>query len=62
LCLDLLGDHDSLLVLDWRHLLLPQRLLGVLVVPQIQLRSDEYDGDARRVMVNLGVPLFRVSL
>lgn|SRR5690242_2471233 len=55
--LDLLGDHDCLLVLDGGHLLLAQRLLGSLVVSQIELGADEDDGDARCVVVDLGVPL-----
>ena len=55
--LDLLGDHDGLLVLYRRHLLLPQALLGSLVVPQIELGTDEDDGHAGRVVVNLGEPL-----
>lgn len=58
--LDLLGNHDCLLVLDGGHLLLAQRLLGGLVVSQIELRADEDDGHARRVMVDLGVPLVAV--
>jgi hypothetical protein len=59
--LDLLGHHDRLLVLDGRHLLLPQRLLGALVVSQVELGADEDDGHPRRVMVDLGVPLGAVS-
>lgn len=57
LCLDLLGDHDGLFVLDGRHLLLPQRLFDTLIVPQVQLCADEDDGNTRRVVVNLGIPL-----
>ena len=55
--LDLLGDHDGLLVLDGRHLLLPQRLLGRLIVPQIELGADEDNGNAGRVVIYLRVPL-----
>lgn len=61
LCLDLLGDHDGLLVLDGGHLLLAQRLLGSLIVAQIELCADEDDGYARCVVVNLGIPLEPVS-
>ena len=57
LCLDLLGDHDSLLILNGRHFLLPQRLLGAFVVPQVQLCANEYDGYAGRMMVDFWVPL-----
>jgi hypothetical protein len=59
--LDLLGDHDCLLVLDGGHLLLAQRLLGRLIVAQIELCADEDDGYARRVVVDLRVPLDPVS-
>ena len=55
--LDLLCDHDGLLVLDGRHLLLPQRLLGGLIVPQIELGADEDNGNAGRVVIYLRVPL-----
>lgn len=55
--LDLLGDHDCLLVLDGGHLLLAQRLLGALIVSQIKLGADKDDGYAWRVVVDLGVPL-----
>jgi hypothetical protein len=61
LCLDLLGDHDRLLVLDWCHLLLPQRLLGAFIVPQIELCADKDDRYAGCVMVDLGVPLYSLS-
>lgn len=61
LCLDLLCDHDRLLVLDWCHLLLPQRLLCPFVVPQIELCSDKDDWYTGCVVVYLGVPLFSVS-
>lgn len=59
--LDLLCDHDGLLVLYGRHLLLPEALLGRLVVPQIELSADEDDGYTGRVMVDLRVPLVVVS-
>lgn len=55
--LDFLGNHNGLLVLDGRHLLLAQRLLGGLVVSQIELGADQDDGHARCVVVNLGIPL-----
>jgi hypothetical protein len=57
LCPDLLGDHDGLLVLYGGHLLLAQALLGSLVVPQVELRTDENNGDVGRMMVDLRVPL-----
>ena len=61
LCFDLLGDYNCLLVLNWRHLLLPERLFGGLVVSQIELRTDKNDGHAWCMVVNLGVPLRTVS-
>ena len=59
--LDLLGDADSLLVLNGCHLLLSQTLLGALVITKIELGSDQNDGNAGCVVLNLGVPLFVVS-
>ena len=59
--LDLLGDHDGLLVLDGRHLLLTERLLGALVIAEIELCADEDNGYTGRVVVNLRVPLHAVS-
>jgi hypothetical protein len=59
--LDLLGDHDGLLVLDRRHLLLTERLLGALVIAEIELCADEDNGYAGCVVVNLRVPLYLVS-
>ena len=61
LSFDLLCDHDGLLVLYGRHLLLPEALLGRLVVPQIELGSDQDDGHTGRVVVNLWVPLDSLS-
>lgn len=60
-CLDLLGNADSLLVLNGCHLLLSQTLLGALVIAKIELGSDQNDGNARCVVLNLRVPLFVVS-
>jgi hypothetical protein len=62
LCLNLLRDHDRLLVLNGRHLLLSQRLLGRLIVSQVELCADEDDWYARRVVIYLRVPLSLVSL
>lgn len=62
LCFDLLGDHYGLLVLDGRHLLLAEALLGGLIVAEIQLGSDEDDGHAGGVVLDLRVPLQQVSL
>lgn len=55
--LDFLGYNDSLAEFDRCHFLLSQALFGRLILSQIQLGTDKYDGDARRVVVNLGVPL-----
>ena len=59
-CLDLLGNADSLLVLDGSHFLLSQTLLGALVIAKIELGSDQDDGNTGCVVLNLGVPLFAV--
>lgn len=58
--LDLFGNHDCLLILNGRHFLLSERLLGVLVISQIELCANKDDGHARRMMVNLWVPLISV--
>lgn len=55
--LDLLCDHDGLLVLYGCHFLLPQALLGRLVIPQIEFGADEDNGYTRRVVVDLRIPL-----
>lgn len=55
--LDLLRNLNGLFVLDGSHLLLPQALPRGLVVSQIKLRANKNDGNAGRVMLNLGVPL-----
>jgi hypothetical protein len=58
--LDLLGNANGLFVLDGCHLLLSQTLLGALVVAEIELGSDQDDGDAGCMVINLGVPLQRL--
>lgn len=55
--LDFLCDHDGLLVLDGRHLLLPERLLCGFIVPKIELCAYEDDWYAGRVVVDFWVPL-----
>lgn len=59
---DLLCDRDRLLVLDRGHLLLAQAFTGGLVVTEIEFGADEDDGDAGRVMVDLGKPLKTVII
>lgn len=55
--LDLLRNHDSLLVLDRGHFLLAEALLGALIVSEIQLGADKDDGYIGGVMLDLGIPL-----
>ncbi len=57
MCADLLGAEQGLVVRHGLHPLLPQRLEGARVLPQIQLGADEDDGDIGGMMVDLGVPL-----
>lgn len=55
--LDLFGNCNGLFVLYRGHLLLPESLFGSFIISQIQLGSNEDDGYARRMVLNLGVPL-----
>jgi len=54
---DLLGAHQSLVVRHRLHSLLPERLEGSGVFPQIQLGADEDDGNIGRMVIDLRVPL-----
>lgn len=56
--LDLLGYYHGLPKLDRGHFLLPEALFGGLVLSEIQLSADQYDGDAGRVVVDFWVPLY----
>jgi hypothetical protein len=58
--LNLLGANESLLIGNRLHSLLAQRLEGGCIFPQIKLGTDENDGNVRRMMINLGVPLNEV--
>ena len=55
--LDLLGAEQGLVVGHGLHALLAQGVERVRVFAEIELRSDEDDGDVGRVVVDLGVPL-----
>lgn len=59
--LDFLGASQRLFVRHGLHALLAQRLEGSGVFSKIELGSDQDDGDIRRMMVDLGVPLEVVS-
>lgn len=54
---DLLGAVDTHLERYRSHTLLAQALNGIGVLAQIELGTDQDDGDAGGVMLNLGVPL-----
>jgi len=55
--LDILCALQSLVVRHGLHALLPKCLEGGRVFPEIELRTDEDDGDIRRMVVDFGVPL-----
>lgn len=55
--LDLLRAEQGLVVRHGLHALLAQGVHGRRVFPEVELGSDEDDGDVGRVMVDLGVPL-----
>ena len=55
--LDLLGTEKGLVVRYGVHAFLAQRFERRGVFPEIELRSDEDDGDVGRVVIDLGVPL-----
>lgn len=55
--LDILRAEKGLVVRHGLHALLAQGVQGRGVFPEVELGSDEDDGDVGRVMVDLGVPL-----
>lgn len=59
--LDLLGASQRLLVRHRLHTLLSERLEGGSVFSKIKLGSDKDNGNVRRMMINLRIPLERVS-
>lgn len=56
-CPDVLGGSQCLVVGDGLHALLAEAVDGRRVLPQIELRADQDDGDIGRVMADLWVPL-----
>lgn len=58
---NLLGDSDSLFVLDGSHLLLAKPLTSGLVIAKIELCANENDRNAWRMMIDLREPLMEVS-
>lgn len=60
---DFLGSSQRLVVSDGLHPLCAEAVDGRGVLPQIELGADEDDGDVRRMMADLWVPLqLRISL
>lgn len=59
---DLLRAHQGLIVGNRLHSLLPERLESRGVFTQIELGSDEDNGNVRRMMIDLGVPLMICQL
>lgn len=55
--LDVLGTGQCLLVRDGLHSLRTERVEGGSVLAQIELGSDEDNGNVGSVVVDLGVPL-----
>lgn len=62
LSLDFFGYSKSLLVGDRFHLLGSKALGHILVLSQIQLCTDENDGNIRSMVFDFGVPLCDFSL
>lgn len=58
-CSDFAGAHQSLLIGDGFHPLLPQRVERRSVLSEIELGAHQDDGDVGSVVVDLGVPLRR---
>lgn len=54
---DLFGANQRLVVGDRLHPLLSQRLERGGVFSEIELGADQDDGDVRRMVVDLGIPL-----
>ena len=61
MCADLLGADQGLVVRNGLHTLGPKALKGASVFSQIELGSDEDDGDVGSMVVDLGVPLERAK-
>ena len=60
--LDILRAEKGLVVRHGLHALLAQGVQGRRVFPEVELGSDEDDGDVGRVMIDLGVPLGKRAL
>jgi hypothetical protein len=56
-CFDVLGGDQSLVVGNRLHSLLLQTLHGLGVVSQVKLGSDQNDGNAWGMVIDLGEPL-----
>jgi len=57
MCADLLGHGQSLFVGDSFHLARAEGFRGCAVIPQIELGTDEDDGDIGGVVFDFGEPL-----
>ncbi len=55
--LDFFGHHHGLLILNRRHLLLPETLTCRFVIPEIKLRADKDNRNAWGMVFNFGIPL-----
>jgi len=57
-CLNLFGADQGLIIRYGLHSLLPQRVESRRILSKIKLGADQDDGNVRRMVVNLGVPLW----
>jgi len=56
-CPDLLCNDQGLVVRNWLHALLSQALKCSGILSQVELRTNEDDGDGGSMVINLGEPL-----
>lgn len=59
---DVLRSSEGFVVGDGLHPLLTEALNGVGILPQIELGTDQDNGDVGGVMADLRVPLPRLSV
>lgn len=61
-CPDVLRSSEGFIVGDRLHPLFTETLNGVGILPQVQLRADQNNGDIGSVVADLRVPLQRMSV
>jgi hypothetical protein len=60
-CPDLLCNNQCLVIRNWLHALLSQALKCSRILSQVELRTNEDDGDRGSMVINLGEPLCQRS-